>query len=276
MPIFMDRHFAQNATSQALADAHEKDLDVQDKFNVKFLTYWFDEKRSTAFCLVDAPDKQSLQDAHNEAHGNIAHEIIEVDPIIVESFLGRIKDPTPNDNNGKVEIDSAFRVIMFTDLKDSTEMTTRYGDSIALNLIHIHNVLTRNQLREFNGNEIKHTGDGIMASFISVEDAVNCAIQIQKAFIKHNETSPKEQLYLKIGLSAGEPIEEHGDLFGQSVQLSARLCAHAKPNQILISSDVKKLIEEPIDLNYLEDVKPKGFKEYIPIFEVLWGNSLNK
>jgi class 3 adenylate cyclase len=122
-----------------------------------------------------------------------------------------------------------FRAIMFTDLKDSTLMTTLYGDSKALHLLHIHNPLTRNSLKVHRGREVKHTGDGIMASFDSVPDAVGCAVAIQKAFAAYNKENPEAPLYLRIGLSAGEPIEEHGDLFGKAVQLAARLCGHAEP-----------------------------------------------
>lgn len=59
MPIFMNRHFIEGATHRAIADAHEKDLKTQIKYGVKFLTYWFDEEKCTAFCLVDAPDKDA-------------------------------------------------------------------------------------------------------------------------------------------------------------------------------------------------------------------------
>lgn len=271
MPIYMDRHFTQDATHQALADAHEKDLNIQDKYDVKFITYWFDEIRSTAFCLVEAPNKEALQNAHNEAHGNVAHEIIEVDTSIVEAFLGRVRDPMPINDNAQVEIDSAFRVIMFTDLKDSTKMTTQHGDMNALNLIHIHNLLTRNELKRFDGNEIKHTGDGIMSSFLNCEDAISCAIQIQISFNKHNENNPTELLNLKIGLSAGEPIEEYGDFFGRSVQLASRLCSHAKSNQIIISSDVQELIKDSnVQLTPCNKITPKGFDDPISIFKVKW------
>jgi len=271
MPIYMDRHFAEGANLKALADAHAQDLKIQNKYDIKFITYWFDEVRSTAFCLVDAPSKEVLEDAHREAHGNIPNEIIEVDPSIVEAFLGRVKDPSPTDNSEIVPIDSAFRVIMFTDLKDSTKMTTQFGDTSALNLVHIHNVLTRNELREFDGNEIKHTGDGIMASFITIENAIECAMKIQKAFSIHNENNPKEEIHLKIGLSAGEPIEEYGDLFGQSVQLAARLCSHAQSNQILVSSEVEQLIEKSrFKLLPQGEITPKGFNSPVSIFEVSW------
>jgi len=128
MPIYMDRHYIEGATRHALANAHEKDLQAQSKYGVNFLTYWFDEARSTAFCLVEAPSREAIQRTHEEAHGAVPNEIIEVDPTVVEAFLGRLTDPLPSESGaGKVSVDAALRAIMFTDLKDSTGMTTRLG-----------------------------------------------------------------------------------------------------------------------------------------------------
>jgi len=79
MPIYMDRHYLEGGTHQTLVNAHMQDLATQDKYGVRFLTYWFDEARSTAFCLVDAPDKDAIQKAHDDAHGNVPNETIEVD-----------------------------------------------------------------------------------------------------------------------------------------------------------------------------------------------------
>src|SRR5262245_51361442 len=148
MPVFMDRHYVEGATRRAVADAHQKDLALQDKYNVKFLTYWFDEARSTAFCLVEAENRETIERAHHDAHGLIPHEILQVDPAVVNAFLGRIQDP-PSNSAGDLDparIDPAFRAIMFTDLKDSTLMTTLYGDAKALHLLHVHNAFTRNSL----------------------------------------------------------------------------------------------------------------------------------
>ena len=268
MPIFMDRHFIEGASHQAIADAHEKDLKLQSKFGVKFLTYWFDEERSTAFCLVEAPDKESIQIAHNEAHGDVPHEIINVDPTVVEAFLGRIDDPVVDSLSDENKIDSAFRVIMFTDLKDSTQMTSKYGDSKALHLLNIHNAITRNALRQNQGSEVKHTGDGIMSSFVRADDAVTCAIEIQHGFRDYNHKNPDEALYVRIGLSAGEPIEDHGDLFGSAVQLAARLCNFAKPAQILVSELISEHYKGAERLLDLGAVSLKGFDQVNRVYRV--------
>ena len=271
MPIYMDRHFVEGATQHAISNAHEMDLAIQDKHEIQFMTYWFDEARCTAFCLVDAPNKTAIQNAHNESHGLVPHEIIEVDPMIVEAFLGRVKDPAPVETSGEAPIDGAFRVIMFTDLQDSTLMTTMFGDAKALHLLHIHNALTRNALRDYRGNEVKHTGDGIMASFVSVSDAIECAMAIQKAFDVHNRANPDSTLYLRIGLSAGEPIEEHGDIFGNAVQLAARLCAHAEPCQILVAQVVQDLCKnKAVPFSDMGEITPKGFGQAIRVYQVKW------
>ena len=275
MPVYMDRHYVEGATQHAIAEAHQKDLALQDKYNVKFLTYWFDEARCTAFCLVDAPNRETIERAHGEAHGSIPNEVLEVDPNVVDAFLGRIKDPLPvhteAGKSGAVPIEPGLRAIMFTDLKDSTRMTSLYGDTRALHLLHIHNAITRNALKEHRGREVKHTGDGIMASFAAAADAIACAIAVQKAFAAYNNDNPETPLYVRIGLSVGEPIEEHGDLFGRAVQLAARLCARADPARVLIDQAVlDQWGGTHLPLTDVGEVTLKGFDHGIQAYEINW------
>lgn len=266
----MDRHYSEDITEKTIALAHAKDLKIQAKYGVKFMTYWFDEARCTAFCLIDAPDKEAIQAAHDEAHGMVPHEIIDVDPAVISSFLGRLSDPVPaSAGETPTIIGAAFRVIMFTDLLDSTKMNTDKGDVKGLHLLHINNAFTRNALRKHSGREVKHTGDGIMASFTSVSCGVDCAIEIQGNFNQHNKNNPAESLYLRIGLSAGEPIEEGGDLFGTAVQQAARLCNHAKPEHILVTRIVRDLYQgKPLPFADLGDIEFKGFDESIRVYQL--------
>lgn len=271
MPVYMDRHYVEGATRHAVADAHQKDLALQDKYHVKFLTYWFDESRSTAFCLIEAADRKTIERAHDEAHGLVPNEVIEVDSAVVHAFLGRIEHPPTPAQAEEAPVDAAFRAIMFTDLKDSTRMTSLYGDARALHLLHIHNALTRNALGAHRGREVKHTGDGIMASFARVADALECAMAIQRAFAAYNQENPETPLQLRIGLSAGEPIEEHGDLFGKAVQLAARLCAHAEPAQILVDQVVlDQCSSSRPPFADLGEVTLKGFDPPVRVYEVQW------
>jgi class 3 adenylate cyclase len=275
MPLFMDRHYIEGATQHAIQTAHTKDLEIQDKYLIKFLTYWFDEARSTTFCLVDSPNKEAIQHAHAEAHGSVPNEIIEVNPAVVEAFLGRIQDPAPVSQPKRspvqVDIDSAFRTIMCTDLKESTAMTVRLGDAKAMQLLHIHNDLTRNALMVHDGREVRHTGDGIISSFTSAAKAVECAIAIQKAFSAHNERHPDGAMYVRIGLSAGEPVEEDNSLFGTTVILSVRICAYAQPSQIMVAQVVKDTCQgSGLEFSELGEATLKGFSQPIRLFEVRW------
>ena len=269
MPIFMDRHDLKGTTAEELAIAHQKDVAVQDRYGVKFLTYWFDPQRGTTFCLVDAPDKETAQCVHREAHGFVAGEIVEVALSAVEAFLGRIQDPEPQAGQGSPELDPGHRAIMFTDIVNSTMMTTRLGDRMAIELVRAHDSLVRRRLNEFNGREVKHLGDGIMASFAATSDAVECASAIQQDFDRYNHGN-SEPIHVRIGMDCGEPVEDSNDLFGTTVQLAARLCAAASSDQILVSENISREHGSPGRFVNMKLLQLKGFSGQLPAFECAW------
>ena len=133
-------------TAEHVAEAHRKDLEIQDKYGVKYLTYWYDSERCTGFCLVDAPDAATAAHVHREAHGEIPSEIIPVDLATVEAFLGRISDPRFANGAPVPDMDPGLRAIMVTDIVASTELTTRLGDLAALELVRVHDALVRRGL----------------------------------------------------------------------------------------------------------------------------------
>jgi class 3 adenylate cyclase len=275
MPIYLDRHQMPGVTSEAVADAHQKDLKLQDKYGVKFKTYWFDEGRGSAFCLVAAPSKEKVTELHAEAHGAVPNKIIEVDMNTVEALLGRIEDPQPNSESQAfpkgTEIDSAFRTIMFTDMKDSTALTTRLGDARALELFRVHNAITREVLIQYHGREIQHTGDGFMVSFNSASSAVACAIDIQRSIASRNEAHPDTPINVRIGICAGEPVEEDHRLFGSTIQLTSRICDQADPDQILVASVIRDLcLGKQFVFEDRGEATLKCFDQPLKIYEVQW------
>jgi hypothetical protein len=79
MPLFMDEHRSiPGLTAEVVAGAHQRDLEVQGKYGVKYLRYWFNEKTGRVFCLVEAPSKEAAEAVHREAHGQVADDITEV------------------------------------------------------------------------------------------------------------------------------------------------------------------------------------------------------
>ena len=270
MPIFMDRHDMRGATAESVADAHRRDLDMQDKYGVKYMTYWYDEARGTGFCLVEAPDAATAERCHHEAHGMVASEIIPVDLTAVEAFLGRIGDPRLAASDIKPDTDAGLRGVLVTDIVGSTEMTARLGDAAALELVRVHDALVRRGLALHAGREVKHTGDGIMAAFDDVANAVRAAADIQQRFHDYNAEAA-ESLRVRIGIHAGEPVAEHNDLFGATVQMAFRLCTEAEAGGILVSGLVRELSgQDAARFVALGERRLKGFSASTPVFRFGW------
>jgi hypothetical protein len=78
MPLYMDTHRVDAIDPEALAGAHQRDLEVQGKYGVDYVRYWFSEERGRVYCLVHAPDVDAAIAVHKEAHGMLADEIVEV------------------------------------------------------------------------------------------------------------------------------------------------------------------------------------------------------
>jgi len=278
MPLYMDVHKKIEAEKvEDVAQAHEMDLAVQGEYNVRYLRYWFNPEAHKVFCLVQAPSAEVAVKVHEKAHGLIPEEIIEVQDSLVEAFMGTSSEsleasrlPQTHDESPG-GLDPGFRTILFTDMEGSTALTQRLGDDAHMALLHTHNEIIRGALHARGGNEVKHTGDGIMASFISPKRAVEAAIDIQRQFATHNENQDHVPIRVRIGLSAGEPVEENHDFFGACVQLAARACGHAEPDQIVVPTLVRDLcIGKGFDFADLGDVELKGFDDPIRLYEVRW------
>jgi class 3 adenylate cyclase len=166
---------------------------------------------------------------------------------------------------------SRIMTVMFTDMVGSTDMTQAQGDRAAHHVVRRHNTIVRNALAQYSGKEIKHTGDGIMATFSSAASGVEAAIAIQRAISKHNSQTPGQALHIRIGINAGEPIEEEEDLFGTTVQLAARVCARCDTDAILCSNVVKELASgRSLSFISLGAQELKGFKEQVVLYQVEW------
>jgi adenylate cyclase len=164
--------------------------------------------------------------------------------------------------------------IVFTDIVGSTDMTSTVGDIKAQEILRAHNSAVRSALARFSGREIKHTGDGIMATFEHVPDAVWGMADVLKAVRAHNQANPDMPLRIRIGINAGEPISAENDYYGLAVTIAARVCAKADTDQIMVSQVVRDMCAGT-DLRFADRGTEtlKGIKGPQPIHEVLWGGS---
>ena len=179
---------------------------------------------------------------------------------IITEFLGTNSGAAPTAS-------SAFRTVLFTDLVGHTEMMSRLGDERGRGVLREHERITREVLKANGGTEVKTMGDGFMASFGSVTKAVECAIALQRAFAEREG----EPLNVRVGLNAGEPIEEDGDLFGATVILASRIAAKADGGEILVADTVRGLCSgKGFLFADRGEFVAKGFEEPVRVYEVGW------
>jgi class 3 adenylate cyclase len=265
MALFMDRHDVPGITAEQVAEAHLLDISVAARHGVQFLTYWLDADAGAAFCLARAAVPSDLAAVHGESHGLIPNVIIPVAEDNILKFLGKIEEPADG-----TAVTSPFRTILFTDLQGSTRLLDALGQASYMVLLTEHDLIIRRALVKEHGREVKHTGDGIMASFESVNGAIESAVRIQRLLAAHREES-EHPIQVRIGISAGEPVTEHNDLFGAAVQLAARACAQADPSCVYVSTEVQELYDGgTYDFEVRGPFELKGFEEPIPLYEVAW------
>ena len=179
----------------------------------------------------------------------------------IRAFIGDGEDATPTTKAG------ALRTVLFTDIVGHTEMMSRLGDERGRDVLREHETITRSVLKKYGGTEVKTMGDGFMASFASVTKAVECAVALQRAFAERQG----EPLSVRVGLNAGEPIEEDGDLFGATVILASRIAAKAAGGEILVADTVRGLCSgKGFLFADRGEFVAKGFEEPVRVYEVNW------
>lgn len=274
MPIYMDRHDVSDAvTAEIVAQLHQEDLKIQHLYGCKGLTYWFDDGRKTAFCLVEAPNKEALINMHNNAHGEVPHSIIEVEGQIVESFLGRIEDPGKARNTSlNIINDPAFRIIVVWMLK-STSYVPKASKAIN-NAISFRNSLV-DILGENDGRLVKNEIGYFLASFTSVTASIRAALEINKRFEQIGSTD----LILDVGLSAGVPVTEKEGIFEDTIKMSEALC-HVAQKHVVITQEVRDLYESenlntPVSQEFIYTISHadgRFMNSLMELLEKVWAN----
>jgi adenylate cyclase len=186
--------------------------------------------------------------------------------------------------------------ILFTDIESFTAITDSRGDAAAQDLLRTHNAIVRGALTAHGGHEIKHTGDGIMAYFISASRAVTAAVEIQRTIERgisgasqgtiprtipripaQGHRGDQAPLSVRIGLNTGEPILEEGDLYGTPVIIAARVADLARGGQILVTDIVRQLVAgKGLDLRPVGSSQLQGISGAIDLFEVVWDDARSK
>lgn len=239
MPIYLDRHEAtEELTPEDVAHIHLQDLKVQDDFDCRVISYYFDQKKNQAFCLVEAPDKESMIAMHNHSHGQLPNKVIEVDENSLEAFFGGIDKPkTEPETELYINRASPIRIIMVINLLRSS-LSSSASESV-IQLLQDYNKSITDIIARNQGTIVEQKVDDFLVSFKSASNAITCALEIQDSFNKLNDIVKKGFLYLKIGIDVGVPVTEEEHLFERTVIFAKRMCNMVK-EQIVVSFEVEK------------------------------------
>lgn len=272
----MDRHFVPQANAKAVAEAHREDLAIQGLYACKCMTYWIDEDRGNVFCLIEAPDKNAVIKMHQQAHGLVPHEIIEVSTELVNAFLGRIHDPESAHENTeddlKVFSDPAFRAILILEVLDYILLQHKTGKEVAVEKFRHFNQIVHQQIRSHQGLNIELGGVSVAGSFASIKQAIACAHNIQQAL-----TGLADELELRMGMHAGFPVKDHTELFGNTIKLSKYLCRTGARNQVSFSSTIHDFYKrehlQETSVRWLTASEELTLIKLMEVLESSWQNS---
>ena len=173
-------------------------------------------------------------------------------------------------------LDKKFRkevTVVFTDIKGSTQFFESKGDIEGLSMIRRHNEMHFPTIEAHGGKVVKTIGDAIMAVFENPSSAVRATIEMQNNLLYYNKTkSPSDQIHIRIGINHGVALTKEDDLFGDAVNLAARVESIAEADQILISESVYRAVKDSDDIicRFHTKAQIKGKVEDIKIYRVVW------
>jgi len=275
MQIFMDFHdLPDGVTAKDIAEMHQADLKIEHEYRCRCLTYWCDEKRRTAFCLIEAPSKEAIKELHETSHGAVPQRIIEVNDSLVESFLGRIEDPE-NAQTSKLNIinDSAFRILMVIHFKKNVlraENIKTLQAAIRGYKKSMINIVSKNK-----GRLVKQGANSFLMSFTCATNAIESAIEIEE--IHNHKISP--DLEFKIGITAGDPITKKESIFEDTIK-KAEYLTYVTNGKVIVSPEVRDLYESEnqnrlINISGIKPLNSTEMEFVIRLFEYTEGTWTN-
>ena len=137
--------------------------------------------------------------------------------------------------------------------------------------------IVRPKIAAHRGNIVKTTGDGFLAEFASVVAAVECAVEIQHSMAKRIADQPQHhQIRFRIGINIGDIVIDEGDIFGDGVNIAARLEGLAEPGGICVHRDVRSQVRNRLSLHFqdLGEVEVKNIARPLRVYKIVLDGGL--
>ena len=167
--------------------------------------------------------------------------------------------------------DPGIRTILFTDIVDSTTLTQSLGDEAAMALLGVHDTIVRDALSALGGREVKHTGDGIMASFVRRRARFDAQFRFSANWTSTRKRTPSVRSRFESAPQQANPSNNITICLDRQFNWPAGLCDHAQPEQILVSNAIAELcIGKGLRFEDLGEVALKGFGSPVRAHAAAW------
>ncbi len=171
-----------------------------------------------------------------------------------------------------VHLPADHLAVLFADISDSSLLYAMRGDSVAFALSTKCIDVMIAEIRRAGGRVVKRIGDGLLATFKQADASVRAASGIQQALDDRSSVLSQEGLHVRIGISAGRAVLRDDDVFGDVVNVAARLETHAGPGEIVLSSAVYEAL--PADLRrwarLMDPVVLRGRPSLVSVYRYIW------
>lgn len=244
MPLYMDFHlFSSKVSVDDVIKAHIADVAIQEKYGVKYHQFWVNEEAGSVFCLVEGPDKKTCELVHQMAHGNLACALTEVEEVTFRLMMGaehHVEQGLVKNMDGKP--DPGYRFIVVVSVQGFSGQECPSDEEIPGVPGWARRVVCDTIAGE-NGREIPWTHDECMiAVFNHAADALRCAVGLQHEL---KNSTYELGVTFKISVCVDQPVTKDGSFFTHAIRLARELVTVAEDRQILMSSLVRRLTEDP-------------------------------
>ncbi len=243
MPIYMVQHITKNKKAKDIAEAYY--LKLQNKYNGKCINCWSDDKKNSVFYLIETSNKQSVNNLYEDKDVSslVPHKITLLDSNLVDALVNRDRKSMTNNEDdhvhAKIYSDPSYRAFFITKITNTRLLQHVLGIHKAHQLIALQEQTIYNHIKASGGHEIESEEEGIIASFTSSCQAIDCAASIQKTL---KETA--KLVNLRIGIHAGLPDNKSKVPHKNIIKLANYFCGIADNNQIVVSSFIHELYTE--------------------------------
>ncbi len=252
MPTYMDTHIILGKNAVFIAEEYCDYITTHKNNNCKYLNYWINENKDNVFFLIEAPNKESIINLHHKVDGLDPKEIILLNPKISAALLNQIPEVETSIDLKPSEIkifnQPDYKAFLVTSTLNSRLLQHKIGIHKAYKLLSLHDEVIFQQIHKYGGHEIESEDEGVIASFTSSCQALECANSIQKE-LGHIAGS----INLRVGVHAGVPVSINNVQYDDIIKFARYLCNLGLKKQIVISSMVHELYTEYYDPKIMSD-----------------------